>query len=222
MSIVKEKPQTLSAKAYEIIEELIATVKLPPGTIFSEGELAARIGIGRTPLREALLRLSREHLIEMMPRRGVRVTDINLTDQLALLEVRRVLDRVIAEKAAERATKGERKRLLEISERIIAAAKKKDLSDYMKLDAEFDRIIAEASRNRFCYPAVLPLHALCRRFWAYHHLKGDPIRAAKLHSTAMKAIARGNSAAAGKASDKLIDYLEEFTRSSMDLYSQRA
>ena len=90
MSIVKEEAQTLSAKAYEIIEELIATVELPPGTIFSEGELAARIGIGRTPLREALLRLSREHLIERMPRRGVRVTDINLTDQLALLEVRRV------------------------------------------------------------------------------------------------------------------------------------
>ena len=125
MSIVKQEAQTLSAKAYEIIEELIATVELPPGTIFSEGELSARIGIGRTPLREALLRLSREHLIEMMPRRGVRVTDINLTDQLALLEVRRVLDRVIAEKAAERATKGERKRLLEISERIIAAAKKR-------------------------------------------------------------------------------------------------
>ncbi len=221
MTVVKEAPQTLSAKAYEIIEEMIATVELAPGTIFSEGDLAARIGIGRTPLREALLRLSREHLIEMMPRRGVRVTDVNLTDQLALLEVRRVLDRIIAEKSAERASDEERNRLMEISEQIVAAAKSNDLKKYMKLDAEFDRIISEASRNRFCYPAVLPLHALCRRFWAYHRLKGDPIRAAKLHSAAMKAIARGNSKAAAKASDKLIDYLEEFTRSSMDLYSQR-
>ncbi len=221
MSVVKEAPQTLSAKAYEIIEEMIATLELPPGTIFSEGDLAARINIGRTPLREALLRLSREHLIEMMPRRGVRVTDINLTDQLALLEVRRVLDRLIAEKAAERATPEQRERLKRISDLILEAAREEDLSEFMKYDAEFDRIIAEASRNRFCIQAVHPFHALCRRFWATHRDTGDLVRSGRLHSATMKAVARGNPEAAGIASDKLMDYLEELTRSSLDLYSQK-
>ena len=111
-------------------------------------------------------------------------------------------------------------RLIAIAGQIMDAAKRNNIPEYMHLDAEFDRIIADAGRNHFCGQAVLPLHALCRRYWAFHHRKGDPLRAARLHCAVMRAVAKGNAETAGKASDKLIDYLEEFTRASMDLYSQ--
>ena len=99
---------TLTDKAYAQIEELIVTLQLPPGTVLSELVLADRLGIGRTPIREALQRLSRDGLVNILPRRGVLVSDIDLRSQLRLLEVRRELERLMARGAAERASEEER------------------------------------------------------------------------------------------------------------------
>ena len=94
---------TLTDKAYAQIEELIVTLQLPPGTVLSELVLADRLGIGRTPIREALQRLSRDGLVNILARRGVLVSEIDLRAQLRLLEVRRELERLMARSAAERA-----------------------------------------------------------------------------------------------------------------------
>ncbi|MCB0270228.1 MAG: GntR family transcriptional regulator, partial [Calditrichaeota bacterium] len=96
--------QSLSEKAYQLVEEMIVTLKMLPGTAFSEQELSKRVNIGRTPLREALQRLIADRLVISLPRRGMIVTEINLTEYLAILETRRELDRLIARKAAQRAT----------------------------------------------------------------------------------------------------------------------
>ena len=82
-------PQSLTDRAYAEIEELIVTLRLAPGAPLSEAELSARLGIGRTPIREALQRLARERLVAIYPRRGVIVTEINVASQLRLLETRR-------------------------------------------------------------------------------------------------------------------------------------
>ena len=215
---VLEPPSTLAERAYDVIEEMIATLKLPPGAVFSEADLSERIKIGRTPMREALLRLAREHLIVMIPRRGVRVTDIKITDQLAVLEARRVLDRVIAEKAAERATPEQRERLHELAEEIVDAAKGKKLEEFMRLDGEFDRLLEKASKNPYAVQAVAPLHALCRRFWfANRHKEEDKDEVARHHAVLMIAVADADPRAAAKASDRLLDHVESFTRSAMDL-----
>src|SRR5260370_40270081 len=93
---------TLTDKAYAQIEELIVTLQLPPGTVLSELVLADRLGIGRTPIREALQRLSRDRRVNILPRRGVLVSQIDLRSQLRLLEVGRPLARVMARRAPER------------------------------------------------------------------------------------------------------------------------
>ena len=80
---------SLAEKAYDRVEEMIVTLELEPGSVFSEVELSKRIEIGRTPLREALQRLSADRLVKTMPRRGMVVTEINIREQLALLETRR-------------------------------------------------------------------------------------------------------------------------------------
>ncbi len=98
---------SLTERAYRQLEELIATLQLPPGTVLSELMLAQRLKIGRTPIREALQRLARDGLVVVLPRRGVLVSEINLRTQLRLLEVRRVLERLMAELAAERASDDE-------------------------------------------------------------------------------------------------------------------
>jgi len=62
--------QSLTDRAYADIEEMIVFLKLAPGSAISEAELSAHLGIGRTPIREALQRLARERLVAILPRRG--------------------------------------------------------------------------------------------------------------------------------------------------------
>src|SRR3974390_175408 len=83
--------QTLTEKAYRLIEERIVTLQLRPGEIVSEQGLSATIKIGRTPIREALQRLARESLITILPRKGIIVTDPNPPTQLPAMEVPRPL-----------------------------------------------------------------------------------------------------------------------------------
>ncbi|RMG35160.1 MAG: GntR family transcriptional regulator, partial [Methanobacteriota archaeon] len=192
---------TLAQKAYEIIEEMIVTLQLPPGTMFSEKQLSERIGIGRTPLREALQKLATQKLITMLPRRGVVVSDINVSQMLALLETRRVLDRLIAGKAALRATPLQKKRLQEIASAIQTAVQQNDISTYMKLDREFDHLLEEACRNPFAAQLAATLHVHCRRFWFYYHSPDELQKAARLHLDVMEAVITGDGERAESASD---------------------
>ena len=74
-------------------------LELTPGSAVSEAMLSARLGIGRTPIREALQRLARERLVRILPRRGVIVSEIDVKSQLRLLEVRREIERLMARAA---------------------------------------------------------------------------------------------------------------------------
>ncbi|MDD9728009.1 GntR family transcriptional regulator, partial [Roseovarius sp. SK2] len=84
---------TLTDRAYEMIETRIVALDLEPGQVLSESQLVEELGIGRTPVREALQRLAAEGLVVVMPRRGVMVSEINIAKQLQLLELRREVER---------------------------------------------------------------------------------------------------------------------------------
>ena len=85
---------SLSDRAYRRLEEMIVTLQLAPGAVVSESALSKRLGIGRTPIREALQRLARERLVVVLPRRGIMVSEINVSTQLRLLEARRELEQI--------------------------------------------------------------------------------------------------------------------------------
>lgn len=209
-------PATLSIQAYDRIEEMIVTLKLKPGSIISESHLMHETGIGRTPVREALLRLAAEHLVEMRPRKGIMVSEINITDQLALLETRRALERIIISKAARRATLEQRKRLSEFAAQIVSAAESGDLNSFIHFDHEFDQIIAEAARNPFASEACAPLRAHCRRFWYRYHHDEDLSQSAQLHAEIMRAVSANDESKALEATESLMDYLEKLTREAID------
>lgn len=97
-------PASLSERAYRQIRRLIVTLELPPGALVSEAELAERLGIGRTPVREAVRSLAAERLIEVLPRRGMFVADVDPRDLSALAEVREELEPFAARLAATRRT----------------------------------------------------------------------------------------------------------------------
>lgn len=212
-----QQASTLSEKAYGILEEMIVTLKLDPGSVISETQLSRAIKIGRTPMREALQRLAGEGLVATLPRRGLIVSEINITQQLALLETRRVLDRLVVCRAARRASDSQREALKVCAAEMENAARGKDLTDFMRLDREFDDIVESASRNAFAVRALAPLHVHCRRFWYMYHHNGDLTHSAALHVQVILAVAEADEETAATSADRLIDYLEEFTRSAFDL-----
>jgi len=207
---------SLTDRAYGHLEEMIVTLQLPPGSAVSETALSQRLGIGRTPIREALQRLARERLVGILPRRGIIVSEINVKSQLRLLEVRREVERLVAKSAARRATPEERKLFIEVARRFEKSARTNDDVAFMRVDRDFHDLSVMAARNEFAAGAMSLMHSLSRRFWYIHYKQAaDLPLTAKLHADIARAIGAGNEAAAGKAMDKLLDTVAKFTRDTV-------
>jgi len=208
--------ETLTDQAYRLIEEQIVTLRLKPGDVLSEQMLSATFGIGRTPVREALQRLAHEGLVIILPRKGILVSDVNPRHQLLVLEVRRELERLLSRAGAERATKEQREMLQEIARGMDRAAKTNDDIAFMRLDREFNRLMVEAAHNSYAARSMKLLQGLSRRFWYMHYRQAaDLPLCARLHANQARSIAQGNVEAAGRGSDKLMDYVENFTRGTV-------
>ncbi len=93
-----------SAEAYRAIKDMIVSLELPPAALLDERGLAERLGVGLTPVRQALRRLEWESLVVILPRRGTLVADLNDSDLGRIYELRSVLEPQAAELAAERGT----------------------------------------------------------------------------------------------------------------------
>lgn len=148
------KKGTLRESVYESLKTMIQTGSLQPGSRLTELDLAARLKVSRTPLREALNRLERDGLVTNKPRHGYFVTMFDLRALEAAFDVREVLDGHAAACAAQRITPEDKARLRAIVQRCetMAAAKNRpmeDLVEEMRLGFEIHRIIARATGNDF-------------------------------------------------------------------------
>lgn len=209
-------------QAYSMLEEMIITQKLAPGGLLAETDLSKRLGMGRTPVREALQRLEREGLVRIMPRRGVMVSEINVAHQLQQLEVRRVLERLIARCAARRATDEQRQRFLAMAQELQEAANVNDESTFLRLDREFHQRSIEATHNKFLEKVMGLVHGLSRRFWYANQRNVESLKVpAKAHADLMQAIADGDETEAEAKADRLLDYIETFTRATLDFVGDR-
>ena len=102
---------SLADKAFYSIRDMIVSLELPPGAVLHEAQLMAQLGVGRTPIREAVRMLAQAKLVEVYPRRGVFVTSVHISDLASLSEVREVLEGHAARLAAERATEDDQREL---------------------------------------------------------------------------------------------------------------
>jgi DNA-binding GntR family transcriptional regulator len=210
--------ESLTEQAYRVIEEQIVTLRLKPGELLSEQMLSATYKFGRTPIREALQRLAREGLITIFPRKGMLVSDINPRNQLLVLEVRRELERLLSRAGAERATKDQRDQMLVIARGMDQAARTNDDIAFMRLDRELNGLLIEAAHNDYAARSMKLLGGLSRRFWYMHYREAaDLPLCARLHANQARAIAKGDGEAAARCSDKLLDYVENFTRATVSV-----
>lgn len=206
---------TQAQRAYRLIEEMIITLQLPPGMKISEKSLSKKLGLGRTPIREALQRLSIEGTIHIVPRSGAFVSELDLVDQLGMIEVRREIENVMAARAARFATSDLRQTFAGLAEAFEAAAAV-DGAAFMNADMEFNSLVARTSNCKYATHAIGPIEAQTRRFWYLHFQKfGDLKRVCNLHAAVARCIAQNDESGARAASDKLMDYVEEYTRRTL-------
>lgn len=154
----------IADRAYFVLRDRIVTLGLPPGAVLREDELMRDLAIGRTPLREAIKRLALEKLVAIQPRRGTRVTDVNVADIAHVTEVRAELEGQAAELAAARMdgrTRGAAEEL------ITELARTSDDSSeaLMRVDERVHRLTWEAAGNPYLAETLEGYFALSLRVW---------------------------------------------------------
>jgi DNA-binding GntR family transcriptional regulator len=155
--------ESLAEKAYVAIRRLIVALELGPGSVINERELVEQLGIGRTPVREALRRLAHEGLVEVYPRRGMFVTDVDVRKLAFVSEVRVALEPEAARLAAERATDAERAELQELLDELDAAGA--DDHALMALDERIHRAVYRCARNDLLATTLEQYYVLALRIW---------------------------------------------------------
>jgi DNA-binding GntR family transcriptional regulator len=164
-------------RAYELTKELVLTGALPGGHLFSEGEIAERLGVSRTPVREAFLRLQAEDLLTLIPKRGAVVVPVAPDEAEDVLDAREAIESAAVRRLVRRPDRiaevaASLRDVVEVQRRHYAAG---DVDAFAEADELFHRTIVDAGRN-----------ALTRRFYAsladrqrrmsIHALGPDPAR----------------------------------------------
>jgi len=159
---------TDTQRAYELIKQKIITTEMSPGSVIQESVLMSELGLGRTPIREALKLLEAERLVTVSPRRGMFVTPINISDLAKLQEIRSVLDMLIVRLAAQRVTPADLAQLQAWAEQAQAAEQDGDMRSLMALDGQFHHLLAASTRNDLLEVENDRLYNLSARIWYYY------------------------------------------------------
>jgi len=205
-----------STQAYDVLERMIIFQDIQAGVMVSEAELMEKSGFGRTPLREALQRLSRDNLVQVVPRRGILVPPISVEAQFKLLETRRPLEELAATLAATRARPEQQAAALQRASEFKNFTER-DLHELERVLRAGHELVAKSTQNQFLENAMAPLQGLSRRFW-FAHLRSDPDDVAiaiDRHGELLTAIGEQDQERAIAAARSLIDYLTEFAYASV-------
>jgi DNA-binding GntR family transcriptional regulator len=158
-----EDAGSLADRAYLRLREEIIGVALPPGTLLREDELTRRLGVGRTPVREAVQRLDRDGFVTVIPRRGTLVSEINITDLAGIYEVRAHLESWAARLAAERAGEPERAEAEALLAELEALAPGARYQDLLTLDRRIHRFAYRCAQNAHLAETLDQYHNLSLR-----------------------------------------------------------
>jgi DNA-binding GntR family transcriptional regulator len=189
-------------RAYLAIRDLIVSLELAPGALIQEPVLMERLGFGRTPVREALRRLAQEQLVEVFPRRGMFVTNVDVRDLARISEVREALEPEAARLAAERATDAERDGLLALGDQIKRGA------DLMALDERIHRAIYEAAHNDLMEKTLSEYYVLALRIWMIALERDEALEnAVEAHRHLLNDIALGNG---DRAAERMRAHVQDF------------
>jgi DNA-binding GntR family transcriptional regulator len=204
-----KKATTISQlhEAYLAIEDRIVTLEFMPGGKLTEKFIIDSVGFGRTPVREAIQRLTLEGLIEVHPRSGVKIADIRPEDYPRVMEPRLALEPLLARSAARFGGPRNREVIAHCMHEMHAAARHGDVHGYLRQDKALDEAISSAAANPFLPRILAPLQIHSRRFWFHYHGTNGLVEAAEGHVAVCQAIIVGDADAAFDKARALMEYL---------------
>lgn len=156
---------SFAEQAYRALRDRLIMLEIAPGDPLHEGRLAAELGFGRTPLREALKRLEIDHLVVSYPRRGTFATRVDITELAAVSEVRLLLEPLAARKAARNMDRSTREALLATRDGIDRLAEDAPWREVMAQDLAVHRLIYRTCGNHHLEESLIRLDNLATRIW---------------------------------------------------------
>jgi DNA-binding GntR family transcriptional regulator len=151
-------PQSMVEAAYQLMRGRILDNLWPPGHRALEQQLAAELGMSRTPVREALIRLQKEGLLEVMPRHGMRVLPVSPGDMREIYELLTAIEPMAAEMVArKRLPERDLQPLIDASQGMSAALKANDLNAWAAADECYHRLLIALAGNRLMMQTVQSL-----------------------------------------------------------------
>jgi len=161
---ISEPPSlSLAERAYDEIRRMIIRLDLAPGDVVREADLQTRLDMSRTPIREALQRLARDHFVSVIPRRGMFVSAIDVDELSMLYETRAIMEPYAARLATKRGTAADWAEMAEVLAETRLPGKVP--AELIQLDRQCHEIIWRASGNRFLTDTLDALYAQSDRLW---------------------------------------------------------
>jgi DNA-binding GntR family transcriptional regulator len=199
---------SLGDRVYRTLRDEIVFLELPPGAPVREVEVAKRLGVGRTPVREALQRLAMNYLVELQPGRGAFVAPISLPDLVKISEIRLNLEGFAAASAAERATDAEREALRNLRDEIRQCPEDTPRARLIRLDQDVHRSIYDATHNAFLEDSLNRFLNLTLRAWVLVLDTVGPVaEMVDGHASLLDAVVEGD---AQKASSLARQHISDF------------
>jgi DNA-binding GntR family transcriptional regulator len=222
---VQAPPSKTSARShtaanliYRALRDDIVAMRMPPGEPINEKTLALKHGVSRTPVREALLKLSGEHLVEIFPQSGTFVTRIPIAALPEAILVRKALEELTAREAAQYADADQVAALKQSIDRQQKLARQGDKSRFHDADDAFHAGVAEASGHPGIWRLILQVKLQLDRYRRLTlPVPGRMSRVVDEHALVVEAIAAHDPAAAGAAMAAHLDGLSASIRDVRDL-----
>ncbi|ALE91372.1 GntR family transcriptional regulator [Arthrobacter alpinus] len=205
----------LSEQAYRHLRDQLIMLEIRPGDAINDSALATKLGIGRTPVREALKRLESDHLVVSYPRRGTFATRVDITELADISEIRELLEPLAARRAAQTATLEMRSRLRELAADIAGSGPGgTDQLSLMRYDIMVHRQIYAAAANPHLEDVLIRYDNLATRIWCLV-LDKIPSVAGHIieHVELLNAIADGDAELAGRLALEHVTSFEKTIRS---------
>lgn len=157
---------SLTDTAYESLRSRLVLLDIPPGAPINEQGLSKELGIGRTPLREALKRLESDHLVVTYARRGTFASSVDITALTEISEIRQSLEPLAAKLASRRLIDVDRAALLGLQGAIAALPADTSPRDHMEWDLQVHRALYRACHNEHLQTALTRYGNLATRIWS--------------------------------------------------------
>ena len=172
--------ELMADRAYAEMRDRIVTLRIPPGSPIDEDALGKELAMGRTPVREAIKRLSLENLVTVFPRRGTFASEINITDLAHIADVRVQLERHAAYRAAERIAGDQHEQLQALLDELDRLDATADAHELVGLDTRVHRFVYHCADNPYLEDTLGRYLNLSLRIW---HLVIDrlPHLSARVH-----------------------------------------